>query len=158
MLCLSNRGISIASRVPLLFSRVTSSFIEVSSANKVSSLVAKLNVQRTSWKQSILARGTSPLARFYRSTIHHRKSKEKKESTQQRVTDLDDLLKDKTMGVYAKFKLLLQQYGVVLVVVHCITAVFWGSLFYFSVSRYVHIWYLHLNNLCFLKFFDIQRF
>nr|XP_039269781.1 uncharacterized protein C18orf19 homolog A-like [Styela clava] len=77
--------------------------------------------------------------RYYRSATHQRaKSKSKKDVTPDAKDNIDDLkalLQDKSMGFTAKFKVLFRQYGVVLIVVHSITAVFWMGLFYFAVSR-----------------------
>ncbi|XP_078494786.1 uncharacterized protein LOC144742397 [Ciona intestinalis] len=49
--------------------------------------------------------------------------------------DLQAILKDKSLGITAKFKILLRQYGVVMVSVHLVTSVFWAGAFYFAVSR-----------------------
>lgn len=49
--------------------------------------------------------------------------------------DLQSILKDKSIGIVGKFKILFKQYGLVVVVVHCITAVIWVAMFYFAVSR-----------------------
>lgn len=79
------------------------------------------------------------LQRYYRSSFRRARSKEKKDIEQKdskdNIDDLKALLQDKSMGFTTKFKVLFQQYGVVLVVVHCITAAFWMGLFYFAVSR-----------------------
>uniref|UniRef100_H2YRU6 DUF1279 domain-containing protein n=1 Tax=Ciona savignyi TaxID=51511 RepID=H2YRU6_CIOSA len=49
--------------------------------------------------------------------------------------DLQAILKDKSLGITAKFKILLRQYGLVMVSVHAVTSVFWAGAFYFAVSR-----------------------
>lgn len=77
------------------------------------------------------------------STNGRRKSREKKPISQnvaskedESIDDLKSIMESKSMSLTSKFKILFQQYGVVLVVVHSITAAFWMGLFYYAVSRY----------------------
>jgi len=51
------------------------------------------------------------------------------------MDDLQAILKDRSMGLTAKFKLLFKQYGVVMIAVHLVTAAFWVTLFYIALDR-----------------------
>ena len=49
--------------------------------------------------------------------------------------DLRAILKDKSLGLTQKFKIVFRQYGVVMIIVHLLTAAVWVAIFYYIVSR-----------------------
>ena len=60
-------------------------------------------------------------------------------STPQNNDDDDDLraiLKDKSLSLTAKFKIIFRQYGVVMVAVYLVTSAMWIAIFYTAVKRY----------------------
>lgn len=59
------------------------------------------------------------------------KSKNDDDSTD----DLQAILKNRSLGITAKFKLLFKQYGVVMAGVHIVTSAVWVALIYFSLQR-----------------------
>lgn len=86
--------------------------------------------------------------RLYRSMHRHHRLKDRKEpvpknaqdsqsgmNESENIDDLKSLLQNRSLSLTAKLKVLFQQYGVVLVAVHAITAAFWFGLLYYAVSR-----------------------
>ena len=51
--------------------------------------------------------------------------------------DLKAILKDKSLSISEKFKIIFKQYGLVMVVVHLLTSAVWIFIFYQAISRYV---------------------
>ena len=51
------------------------------------------------------------------------------------IDDLRSLLKDKSLGLTQKFKIVFQQYGVVAVCVHLVNTAFWVSIIYTALSQ-----------------------
>lgn len=49
--------------------------------------------------------------------------------------DLQAILKDKSLGIFQKFKIVFRQYGAVMIVVHLLTSVVWVAIFYYAASR-----------------------
>lgn len=51
------------------------------------------------------------------------------------IDDLRSILKDRSLGLTQKFKIVFQQYGVVAVCVHLVNTAFWVSIIYTALSQ-----------------------
>lgn len=66
--------------------------------------------------------------------------------------DLQRILKDKTLGLTAKFKILFRQYGIVLMSVYISTTICWVAVFYYAVKNFDVMNYL--ENIGVFKFLE----
>ncbi|CAK8696699.1 unnamed protein product [Clavelina lepadiformis] len=62
-----------------------------------------------------------------------------KPSSEETEDDLQKILKDKSLGMATKLKLLFRQYGIMMIGVHLTTSAVWVAIFYLAVSRGIDI-------------------
>nr|CAB3244430.1 uncharacterized protein C18orf19 homolog A [Phallusia mammillata] len=86
--------------------------------------------------------GTLPLqSQTHCLKLFHTRNHEKSIKTENNedTDDLQAILKNRSLGITAKFKVLFRQYGVVMAGVHVVTSACWVALIYFSLQRGIDI-------------------